>query len=43
MARYLSDTAAKLGRARELGVVLDELDAAALNELWGRAKAEENL
>lgn len=30
-------------RARELGVVLDELDAAALNELWGRAKAEENL
>lgn len=31
------------GRARELGVVLDELDAAALNELWDRAKAEENL
>ena len=30
-------------RARELGVVLDELDAAALNELWDRAKAEENL
>ena len=30
-------------RARELGVVLDELDTAALNELWGRAKAEENL
>ena len=29
-------------RARELGVVLDELDAAALNELWDRAKAEEN-
>ncbi|WP_075278986.1 nucleoside triphosphate pyrophosphohydrolase [Thermophilibacter provencensis] len=30
-------------RARELGVALDELDAAALNELWDRAKAEENL
>ena len=30
-------------RARELGVVLDELDAAARNELWDRAKAEENL
>lgn len=30
-------------RARELGVVLDELDTAALNELWDRAKAEENL
>ena len=30
-------------RARELGVVLDELDAAALNELWDRAKAEEIL
>ena len=30
-------------RAHELGVVLDELDAAALNELWDRAKAEENL
>ena len=29
-------------RARELGVVLDELDTAALNELWDRAKAEEN-
>ena len=29
-------------RARELGVALDELDAAALNELWDRAKAEEN-
>ena len=30
-------------RARKLGVVLDELDSAALNELWDRAKAEENL
>lgn len=30
-------------KARELGVVLDELDAAALNKLWDRAKAEENL
>ena len=29
-------------KARELGVVLDELDTAALNELWDRAKAEEN-
>ena len=29
-------------RARELGVVLDDLDAAALNDLWDRAKAEEN-
>lgn len=29
-------------RARELGVVLDELDTAALNDLWDRAKAEEN-
>ena len=29
-------------RTRELGVVLDELDTAALNELWDRAKAEEN-
>ena len=29
-------------RACELGVVLDELDTAALNDLWDRAKAEEN-
>ena len=29
-------------KARELGVVLDELDTATLNELWDRAKAEEN-
>ncbi len=29
-------------KARELGVVLDELDTAALNDLWDRAKAEEN-
>ncbi len=29
-------------RARELGVVLDELDTETLNDLWDRAKAEEN-
>ena len=29
-------------RARELGVALDELDTETLNELWDRAKAEEN-
>ena len=30
-------------RARELGVALDELDTETLNDLWDRAKAEENL
>ncbi|MGQ5427329.1 nucleoside triphosphate pyrophosphohydrolase [Thermophilibacter sp. ZX-H3] len=29
-------------RARELGVALDELDTETLNDLWDRAKAEEN-
>ncbi len=29
-------------RARELGVALDELDTEILNDLWDRAKAEEN-
>ena len=29
-------------RARELGVTLDELDTETLNDLWDRAKAEEN-